>query len=109
MAKIAKVHARQIIDSRANPTLEVDLYLDNGIMGRAAVPSGASTGAHEALELRDGDSANYLGKSVHKAVENVNTIIANEVVGKCFHSQRELDYLMINLDGTMNKSTRWRN
>jgi enolase len=72
--KITKVHARQIIDSRATPTLEVDLYLEDGSMGRAAVPSGASTGAHEALELRDGDKSKYLGKSVEKAVENVKNL-----------------------------------
>lgn len=102
--KVTKVHARQIIDSRANPTLEVDLYLQDGSMGRAAVPSGASTGTHEALELRDGDSNNYLGKSVLKAVDNVNTKIAAEIVEKEFESQEALDGALLKLDGTPNKS-----
>lgn len=94
----------EILDSRGNPTVEASVVLEDGAQGRAMVPSGASTGEREAVELRDGDEKRYGGKGVLKAVENVNTIIANEVVGNCFHSQRELDYLMINLDGTMNKS-----
>ena len=81
MAKIKKVVAREILDSRGNPTVEVDVILDNGILGRAAVPSGASTGEHEALELRDGDKSRYLGKGVLKAVENVNKIISNAIIG----------------------------
>lgn len=104
MAKIAKVFARQIIDSRATPTVEVDLYLENGSMGRAAVPSGASTGTHEALELRDGDKSKYLGKGVLKAVENVKTVIANEIVGKEYTTQEELDNALLSLDGTETKS-----
>ncbi len=101
--KITKVHARQIIDSRATPTLEVDLYLEDGSMGRAAVPSGASTGAHEALELRDGDKSNYLGKSVLKAVANVAKI--NELIsGKGFETQEALDSFLLMEDGTENKS-----
>ncbi len=104
MAKITKVHARQIIDSRATPTVEVDLYLEDGSFGRAAVPSGASTGTHEALELRDGDKSNFLGKSVLKAVENVKTTIANTIIGKEFNSQEELDNALIALDGTETKS-----
>jgi enolase len=102
--KIIKIEAMEILDSRGNPTVEANVVLEDGAQGRAMVPSGASTGEREAVELRDGDEKRYGGKGVLKAVENVNTIIANEVVGKCFHSQRELDYLMINLDGTMNKS-----
>lgn len=104
MAKIAKVFARQIIDSRATPTVEVDLYLEDGSMGRAAVPSGASTGTHEALELRDGDKSKYLGKGVLKAVENVKTVIANEIVGKEYSTQEELDNALLTLDGTETKS-----
>lgn len=102
--KITKVHARQIIDSRATPTLEVDLWLDDGSFGRAAVPSGASTGTHEAIELRDGDSSNYLGKSVHKAVENVNTKIQNELTSHTFDTQEALDSFLLQLDGTENKA-----
>lgn len=101
--KITKVHARQIIDSRATPTLEVDVYLEDGSMGRAAVPSGASTGTHEALELRDGDSSNFLGKSVHKAVENVKAL-SSELTVVVFNSQSELDHWLISKDGTENKS-----
>ncbi|MBP3758018.1 MAG: phosphopyruvate hydratase, partial [Prevotella sp.] len=81
--KIEKIHAREILDSRGNPTVEVDVVLENGVMGRAAVPSGASTGENEALELRDGDKGRYLGKGTLKAVENVNTIIAPALVGDC--------------------------
>jgi enolase len=104
MAVISKIHAREIIDSRANPTLEVDLTLADGSFGRAAVPSGASTGTHEALELRDGDKSRFLGKGVLTAVNNVNTILAKELEGKDFESQAELDHAMLQLDGTANKS-----
>lgn len=102
--KIKKIHARQILDSRGNPTVECDLILTNGVMGRAAVPSGASTGANEAIELRDGDPLKYLGKGVLKAVENVNTIISKTVVGMDGEDQDTLDLKMIELDGTENKS-----
>jgi enolase len=104
MSLIEDIHARQILDSRGNPTVEVDVVLTNGIMGRAAVPSGASTGEHEAVELRDEDSSYYLGKSVRKAIENVNDAIADELVGYPVHLQTEIDQLMIQLDGTQNKS-----
>ncbi|WP_297332174.1 phosphopyruvate hydratase [Flavobacterium sp.] len=103
MSIIIKVHARQILDSRGNPTIEVDVVTENGILGRAAVPSGASTGEHEAVELRDGGSA-YMGKGVSKAVENVNTIIAAEIVGTSVFEQNGIDKMMIELDGTSNKS-----
>lgn len=102
--KIEKVKAIEILDSRGNPTVEVDLKLEDGTSSRAMVPSGASTGEREATELRDGDKKRYGGKGVLKAVENVNNIIAKELEGKCFSSQRELDYLMIGLDGTPNKA-----
>lgn len=102
--KIQKVQAIEILDSRGNPTVEVDLMLENGTHARAMVPSGASTGEREAFELRDNDMKRYGGKGVLKAVENVNQIIAKELVGTCIHNQRELDYLMIDLDGTANKS-----
>ncbi|HDR89587.1 MAG TPA: phosphopyruvate hydratase [Bacteroidetes bacterium] len=102
--EIIYVNALEILDSRGNPTVEVNLMLEDGTEARAAVPSGASTGEREACELRDGDKKRYLGKGVLKAVENVNKIIANEIVGKCFISQRELDYALIHLDGTPNKS-----
>ena len=102
--KIKKVKAREILDSRGNPTVEVDLYLEDGSMGRAAVPSGASTGMREAIELRDGDSQRYLGKGVTKAVENVEKIIAPEIQGKNALSQKEIDRLLIDLDGTENKA-----
>lgn len=101
--KIIKIHARQILDSRGNPTIETDLYLEGDYFGRAAVPSGASTGTHEALELRDGDKDVYNGLGVLKAVENVNTKIAKEIVGKELNSQEELDNLLLKLDGTENK------
>lgn len=104
MYKISKLHARQIIDSRANPTVEVDLWLEDGSFGRAAVPSGASTGTHEALELRDGDKSNYLGKSVLKAVENVNSTIFQEISSQTFNTQEELDTWLLKLDGTENKA-----
>lgn len=102
--KIKKIHARQILDSRSNPTVEVDVLLENGVMGRAAVPSGASTGAFEACELRDGDKNYYSGKSVLKAVENVNKTIAKAVVGMNIFDQKAIDKKMIELDGTANKS-----
>ena len=102
--KIEKVHAREILDSRGNPTVEVEVTLENGVMGRAAVPSGASTGENEALELRDGDKNRYLGKGVLKAVENVNTIIAPALKGDCVFNQRAIDYKMLALDGTPTKS-----
>ena len=102
--EIIDLQALEILDSRGNPTVEVSLTLEDGTEARAAVPSGASTGEREACELRDGDKKRYLGRGVLKAVENVNKIIAKEIIGKCFVSQRELDYSMINLDGTPNKS-----
>lgn len=104
MGQIVNVHAREIIDSRGNPTIECEVTLASGIMGRAAVPSGASTGAHEALELRDGDKNRYLGKGVLKAVENVNNIIAKELIGMSAFDQVEIDTKMIQLDGTETKS-----
>lgn len=104
MSIIESVHARQILDSRGNPTVEVDVITENGILGRAAVPSGASTGEHEAVELRDNDKSKYLGKGVLKAVENVNDIIAPEVVGVSVFEQKLIDDIMIALDGTHNKS-----
>ncbi len=103
MSIIIKVHARQILDSRGNPTVEVDVITENGVLGRAAVPSGASTGEHEAVELRDGGK-NYMGKGVLKAVENVNAIIAPEIVGTSVFEQNAIDKAMIELDGTANKS-----
>ena len=102
--KIKKIKAREILDSRGNPTVEVDVTLENGILGRASVPSGASTGVHEALELRDNDSARYLGKGVLKAVNNVNTIIREKIVGMDVENQKEIDYAMISLDGTKGKN-----
>ena len=102
--KIQKIHAREILDSRGNPTVEVDVVLENGVLGRAAVPSGASTGENEALELRDGDKNRYLGKGTLKAVENVNTVIAPALEGDCVFDQRALDYKMLALDGTPTKS-----
>ena len=101
---IVDVKAREILDSRGNPTVEVDVTLAGGVMGRAAVPSGASTGTREALELRDGEMDRYLGKGVLKAVENVNERIAPELIGMDALRQREIDELMIELDGTENKS-----
>ena len=102
--KIEKIHAREILDSRGNPTVEVEVTLENGVMGRAAVPSGASTGENEALELRDGDKERYLGKGVLKAVENVNKVIAPALKGDCVLEQRAIDYKMLALDGTPTKS-----
>ncbi|HVO40580.1 MAG TPA: phosphopyruvate hydratase [Spirochaetia bacterium] len=104
MSIIEYVEAREILDSRGNPTVEVDVVLEDGSMGRAAVPSGASTGEHEALELRDGDKARFLGKGVMKAVQNVNNIIAAEVVGLDALEQVDIDHTMIELDGTETKS-----
>lgn len=101
---IEDVYARQILDSRGNPTVEVDVKLTNGAKGRAAVPSGASTGIFEALELRDGDKSKYLGKSVQKAVDNVNNIIGPELIGEKASHQKEIDTFMIDMDGTENKS-----
>lgn len=101
---IEDVYARQILDSRGNPTIEVDVKLTNGIKGRASVPSGASTGIFEALELRDGDKSKYMGKSVQKAVDNVNNIIAPELIGEKASHQKEIDTFMIDMDGTENKS-----
>jgi len=103
MDKIKNIRGREILDSRGNPTVEVDVLLENGILGRAAVPSGASTGEHEALELRDGDRKRYSGKGVLKAVKNVNEIIAPKLIGKNVTKQEEIDRLMIDLDGTENK------
>src|SRR4051812_35032733 len=99
---IARVHAREILDSRGNPTLEADVTLAGGAFGRAAVPSGASTGAYEAVELRDGDKARYGGKGVQKAVANVNDAIAPKLVGKDAADQVAVDRLMLELDGTPN-------
>lgn len=104
MSLIEDIHARQILDSRGNPTVEVDVSLSNGIVGRAAVPSGASTGEYEAVELRDKDADYFLGKSVKKAVENVNETIADELVGYPAYLQTEIDQIMLQLDGTPNKS-----
>ena len=104
MSKIKDVHAREILDSRGNPTVEVDVLLESGVMGRAAVPSGASTGEREALELRDGDKSRYLGKGTTKAVANVNGPLRDLVIGMDASKQKELDYAMIELDGTETKS-----
>src|SRR5271163_3703016 len=104
MTEIAAIHAREILDSRGNPTVEADVVLASGAMGRAAVPSGASTGEHEAVELRDGDKSHYLGKGVLQAVENVETILAPELAGMDATNQRLLDATMLSLDGTPNKS-----
>lgn len=104
MSLIESIHARQILDSRGNPTVEVDVVTDDGYMGRAAVPSGASTGMHEAVELRDDDKSVYMGKGVLKAVKNVNDIIAAELVGYPVFEQSLIDKVMIELDGTENKS-----
>jgi enolase len=104
MSAIQSVHARQILDSRGNPTVEVDVRTENGFVGRAAVPSGASTGIHEAVELRDDDPKVYVGKGVLKAVENVNDIIYPELIGISAFEQNEIDKILIELDGTPNKS-----
>lgn len=104
MSLIASVHARQILDSRGNPTVEVDILTSTGAFGRAAVPSGASTGKHEAVELRDGKKNTFLGKGVLKAVDNVNKLIAKEIVGVSVFDQNLVDAIMLNLDGTPNKA-----
>ncbi len=104
MIEIERIHARQILDSRGNPTVEVECLLEDGSIGRAAVPSGASTGEHEAVELRDGDPAKYLGKGVQDAVKNVNVLIAEELEGEDALEQNRIDQLLIELDGTPNKS-----
>ncbi|UIP05847.1 phosphopyruvate hydratase [Erythrobacter sp. SDW2] len=104
MTAIIDIHAREILDSRGNPTVEVDVLLEDGSFGRAAVPSGASTGAHEAVELRDGDKSRYLGKGVLKAVEAVNTVIADTLLGLDAEDQRDIDGVLIDIDGTDNKA-----
>ena len=104
MTEIAQIHAREILDSRGNPTVEADVVLAGGAIGRAAVPSGASTGEHEAVELRDGDKSHYLGKGVLQAVENVESILAPELTGMDAANQRLIDATMISLDGSENKS-----
>src|SRR5437764_9706067 len=101
--RIHHVQAREILDSRGNPTVEVDVYLQGGVLGRAAVPSGASTGAHEAVELRDGDKKRYLGKGTLKAVANVRDVIAPKLVGRSADDQKAIDRLLLELDGTPNK------
>src|SRR5688500_9587710 len=103
-AQIEFVQARQVLDSRGNPTVEVDVTLDDGTIGRAAVPSGASTGEHEAVELRDDDKGRWVGKGVSRAVENVNTKISPELIGLDPREQEAIDALMIELDGTPNKA-----
>ncbi|WP_234736441.1 phosphopyruvate hydratase [Tellurirhabdus bombi] len=103
MSIIQTIHARQILDSRGNPTVEVDVRTENGFVGRAAVPSGASTGSHEAVELRDDDPKRYVGKGVLKAVQNVNELIYPELVGLSVYDQNVIDRIMIDLDGTSNK------
>lgn len=109
MYKIQDVHAREVLDSRGNPTIEVELTLEKWIMGRAIVPSGASTGVHEALELRDNDTKRYGGKGVLLAVNNVNTTIKNAIVNQGYKTVRELDQVLLALDGTPNKSKLWAN
>lgn len=105
MSLIESIHARQILDSRGNPTVEVDVVTESGAFGRAAVPSGASTGTHEAVELRDGDKKKFMGKGVQQAVDNVNSKIAEEIVGFSVYDQNLIDKIMIELDGTPNKGT----
>src|SRR3954462_5626973 len=104
MTEIVAIRAREVLDSRGNPTVEADVILESGAIGRAAVPSGASTGEHEAVELRDGDKSHYLGKGVLQAVENVESILAPELTGMDAANQRLIDATMISLDGTENKS-----
>ncbi len=104
MGQITEIIARQILDSRGNPTVEVDVYSDTGFMGRAAVPSGASTGVHEAVELRDGDKSRFMGKGVLKAVNNINTVLCEELRGFDIADQNLIDAAMIQIDGTENKS-----
>src|SRR6059058_4948689 len=103
MSAIVTIHARQILDSRGNPTVEVDVITDEGSLGRAAVPSGASTGVHEAVELRDGDKKKFGGKGVLKAVKNVNDVIAPKLLGYDVADQTGIDQMMIQIDGTPNK------
>jgi enolase len=105
MSYITDVHARQILDSRGNPTVEVDVITENEVMGRAAVPSGASTGKREAVELRDGDKSVYLGRGVQKAVNNVNDVIADQLIGLPVNEQTHIDHMLISMDGTENKSS----
>src|SRR6201986_3099044 len=104
MSNIIEIRARQILDSRGNPTVEVEVIAESGAVGRAAVPSGASTGVHEAVELRDGDKKKYLGKGVLKAVKNVNEVIAEELYGMSIMDQAGIDKMMIAMDATPNKS-----
>jgi enolase len=104
MEKIKKIHAREILDSRGNPTVECDVFLEDGSFGRAAVPSGASTGIHEALELRDDDKKRYLGKGVKKAIQNINELVNKEIINKQFEDYRAFDKAILALDGTENKS-----
>jgi len=104
MSYILTINARQILDSRGNPTIEVDVYTDNGVMGRAAVPSGASTGTHEAVELRDNDKSQYMGKSVYQAVENINSILREQLKGMYIFDQNGIDKKMMEIDGTPNKA-----
>ncbi|HQV00573.1 MAG TPA: phosphopyruvate hydratase, partial [Bacteroidia bacterium] len=104
MSTIAQLNARQILDSRGNPTIEVDVITNTGTLGRAAVPSGASTGKHEAVELRDGDKSRYNGKGVTKAVKNVNEAIAKTLEGVSIFAQTDIDNIMLALDETENKS-----
>ena len=104
MSKIKRIHAREILDSRGNPTVEAELILENNIKSRASVPSGASTGEHEAVELRDGDQSRYLGRGVIKAVDNVNKIIAPTLIGEDVFNQEQIDKIMLDLDGTQNKN-----
>ena len=104
MKKILNVHAREILDSRGNPTVEVEVFLEDGSIGRASVPSGASTGIYEACELRDLDANRYLGKGVSKAIHNINTEIAEALIGKNALDQASIDRILIELDGTPNKS-----
>jgi enolase len=104
MSYITDIHARQILDSRGNPTIEVDVITEDEVMGRAAVPSGASTGKHEAVELRDGDKSVFLGRGVLKAVNNVNEIIADQLIGLHVNEQAHIDHMLINMDGTENKA-----
>src|SRR3990172_5510309 len=104
MTTIVDIIGREILDSRGNPTVEAEVALESGVVGRAAVPSGASTGEHEAVELRDDDKKRYVGKGVQKAVDNVNTKIAPELIGLDPRDQEAIDQLMIDLDGTPNKS-----
>ena len=104
MSTIIDVRARQILDSRGNPTVEVEVKTEEGVVGRAAVPSGASTGKHEAVELRDDDKERYLGKGVRKACQNVEDVLYDELIGNSVFDQRYIDTLMLECDGTENKS-----